>query len=320
MSSAVPVSKYKHIFVSGPPRAGTTLIELVLSAHSMITITPETLFIQQLFKRFQPGKKLDKDEIGSVIQIMKVDRKLNSWPKFNLDTFIKRYPLEPGMSVGEILDCVFRFYAEQISSGTEYLGNKKGLYASGYGPYAKKLFPDAKFLYIVRDPRDITRSVLDNLSKSSLAEAAGKCWIRDRHIRKMVKLFPNDTLVLRYEDLVLEPERTCLLICNFLAVPFDEGMLTFYKLNPNSERLIGVTKNIHPHTTTPFNPGLIEQWKRKRYFTSEELQNIEALTGSYMKRYGYKAETSSNKTSIAVTRVKMLLRLGYRELRRKIAK
>jgi hypothetical protein len=307
--------KCKHVFVSGPPRAGTTLLQLVLSAHPMITVTPETRFIRQLFNgRFAPHKKLNQDEIEFVTQLMRSDAKLNSWPAFKLEDSLGK--LHQGMTTSQILDSLFQTFAEHTNGGTDYLGNKKDLYSTGYGPYTKKVFPDAKFVYIVRDPRDVTRSIVEHLSGRALAEAAATCMNRDRHIVKMLEMFPHDTLVIRYEDLVSEPERVCRRMCDFLSVPFDEQMCTFYEMNPDGSRLIGVTKEIHPHTTTPFNPDLIGQWKKKRCFTAKELQTIEAIAGDYMKRYGYKPEAPPGGITAAVTRLKMLLKLWYQQLRR----
>jgi hypothetical protein len=310
--------KCKHVFVSGPPRAGTTLLQLVLSAHPMITVTPETRFIRQLFNgRFAPHKKLNQDEIEFVTQLMRSDAKLNSWPTFNLEDSLGK--LHQGMTISQILDSLFQTFAEHTNGGTDYLGNKKDLYSTGYGPYTKKVFPDAKFVYIVRDPRDVTRSLLENVSGYTLTGAAAVCMERDRFIVKMMELFPSDVLVVRYEDLVLEPERVCRSMCDFLKVPFDERVLTFYKMNLDGSRLMGVSKHIHPHTTTPFNPDLIGQWKKKRCFTAEELQTIEAITRDYMKRYGYEPEAPPDEIAAAVTRLKMWARFWYRYFRRIMA-
>jgi hypothetical protein len=305
----------KHVFVSGPPRAGTTLLRLVLSAHPLITVTPETHLIGKLFERhFAPGRKLNQNEMEFVIQLMRSDVKLNSWPAFYLDEFLEQIPRHRGLTVAQVLDSLFRAFAKCIDSGTDYLGNKKGLYATGYGPYTKRVFPDAKFIYTVRDPRDVTRSILENLSGRSLVEAAATCSDRNRHMIRMRDLFPDDVLIVRYEDLVSEPEQACRRVCDFLGAVFDERMLTFYEANPDFSLLVGATRDIHPHTISPFNPGLIGQWKK--ILTIEELQTIEAITRDYMKRYGYKPEALSGGLVEMTARFRTSLRLWYRHFRK----
>ena len=312
--------KYRHIFVSGPPRSGTTLLQLVLSAHHMVTISPETSFIQQLFnKKYLPTKKLTKEEIKSLIKTMKADNKLNTWPKFNLNSFFEEYPLRQGMTVAEILDRLFLCYANLLSGGFYYIGNKKGLFADGYGPYTKTVFPESKFIYIVRDPRDMIHSVLMNLPEYSMIKAAETYVIRCRNILKMAAAYPKDTLIVKYEDLVSDPSRTCRTICYFLEIPFDERMLNFYEFNLDGNGLIGLTTNIHLNTTTPFNPDLIGQWIKKEFFTIKDIQTIEALAFNYMERFGYNFESQLSRTQSKFIRLKIFALSRYKIFRDKIA-
>jgi hypothetical protein len=283
------VSEHKHLFVAGPQRSGTTLLQLVLSAHPLITVTPEAQFITRLFAEdYAPEQPLNQTQKQVAIALMRDDQKLNSWPSFNLEDFLAIVPWQTDLTLRQLLDFLFRFFAKQTHSGTDYLGNKKSLYASKpHGRYTKRIFPDAKFIYIVRDPRDVTRSMLKNLAPSSLEKAARICQRRGRNIAEMMELFPDDVLIVRYEDLILTPEPVSRRICEFLSIPYEAQMLRFYELNSDGSRLIGVTKDIHPQTTTPFNPNLIGQWQKQACFTTQELQTIETITCNYMSQYGY---------------------------------
>ena len=135
----------------------------------------------------------------------------------------------------------------------------------------------------------------------------------------MMKGYPNDTLTVRYEDLVSDPERVCRRICDFLNVPFDKKMLTFYELNLNGAGLISVTTDMHTNTTTPFNPDLIGQWMKKDFFTAKDIQTIEALAYNYMKRFGYKFESQISRVQSKFIQLKILVLSYYQILRCKIA-
>ncbi len=284
------MSESKHLFVAGPQRSGTTLLQLILSAHPQITVTPEAQFICQLFSlKFPVKSPLKPSQKDIVIALMRNDEKLQTWPNFNLEEFISKVYWE---TIYDLLDLLFRFFAVKNHSGTDYLGNKKGLYATQHsGKKIKDIFTDAKFIYIVRDPRDIIHSIQKNLRPRLLSEAANICRFRGRGIQKMSENFPDDVWIVRYEDLIINPETVCRQICKFLRVLFDVQMLNFYKLNTDGSRLIGVTKDIHPHTMTPFNPDLIGQWQKTNCFNREELQIIETITGDYMIQYGYEFHT-----------------------------
>jgi hypothetical protein len=280
------MSESKHLFVAGPQRSGTTLLQLILSAHPLITVTPEAQFICQLFSLKLPLKfPLKQTGKDTIIALMRNDDKLKTWPNFNLEEFMATVSWE---TINQLLDLLFRFFAEQNHGGIDYLGNKKGFYTNErMGQKIKDIFPDAKFIYIVRDPRDIIHSMQKNFPPRLLSKAANICQIRGIQMQKMRKNFPDDVLIIRYEDLIINPETLCSQICDFLGVLFDGQMLNFYKLNTDGSRLIGVTKDIHPNTMTPFNPDLIGQWEKTNCFNSEELQTIETITRDYMNQYGY---------------------------------
>ncbi len=283
------MNKSKHLFVAGPQRSGTTLLQLVLSAHSQITITPEAKFTAQLLaQNWSPELPLNQSQKEFAIAIMRDDAKLKSWPSFNLEDFLATVPWPNDLTIAQLLDSLFRFFARQTNGGTDYLGNKKGLYAhEKLGLKIKGIFPDAKFVHIVRDPRDIVRSMLKNLVPRSLEQAAKICQSRGRHMAAMREHFPDDVLVVRYEDLILTPEVVCRRICDFLGLIFDPQMLRFYELNADGSRLLGVTQEIHPHTKSYFNPELIGQWQKLNCFSTEELHKIEAIACDYMNWYGY---------------------------------
>ncbi len=311
-----------HIFVSGgSPRSGKTLLRLVLSAHPLITITPETHFIQQLFrKRIPPYKRLNRKELVVVMQLMKADVKLNSWPAFCLHDFLKKLSSQVGITIAQLIDNLFFTFAKQTNGGTAYLGNKKGLYAEGYGLFTKKVFPDAKFIYIVRDPREAIRSTIKHISGYSLIKAAETCLLRYYYITRMRKCFPEDVLAIRYEDLVTKPEQICRILCDFLQISFDEQMLRFYELNRNSERLMGATKDTHQETTMPFKPDLIEKWQKEVCFSGKELQFIESIAHKYMKKFHYSLVTSPSTLALTATQLKVLSRCWCQDLRRRITK
>lgn len=319
MLDSSPRSASKHLFVSGPPRAGTTLLRLVLSAHPKITITPEARFIRKLFnKEFPPCERLNQEEMASIVNLMRSDVKLGEWPTFRLKAFIKESSSLPPLRVAEFLDRLFRSFALQVNSGIGYLGNKKDLYAEGFGPYTKRLFPDAKFIYIFRDPRDVSRSIVKNLEGRSLLDAAALCSYRRRYVKWMNRTYPADVLTVRYEDLVLKPEEICQGMCDFLGLAFDEQMVRFYETNEDYSLLIESTHDIHRHTTTPFNPDLIGQWKRSDLFSEGDLQMVESATRDYMREFGYETMTSLSNVRATAIYLRVQATFWFRHIKRRL--
>lgn len=279
-----------HLFIGGPPRSGTTLLELMLSAHPAVTVAPEAIFIERLIAlRLPPRKPLTVTGANLVRRAMFEDRKLSAWPRFDRDEFLASGVVRPGVRPADILDAMFLCYARLHDGGTQWIGNKKGVYAEVAGLYLKQVFPDAKFVFIVRDPRDAVPSIVSKLNYSP-ARAARQIVRRGIYISSMCDKFPEDFHFLRYEDLVIDPLPTCERLCKFLDLEPSPRMLDFHKVNREGARLLGDKKTIHQHTRGPLNPTLVERWRRDLPARKADLAEIEAPTTSFMARFGYYAE------------------------------
>jgi hypothetical protein len=288
-----------HLFVGGPPRSGTTLLELVLSAHPDVTVTPEAEFIERLVTfRWPSQRALTAAEADVVRKAMLEDQKLSAWPGFDRDEFLASGAVRPGMRLADVLDALFLWYARLHDGGTRWVGNKKGVYAEPSGVYFKKIFPDAKFVFIVRDPRDAVPSMIAQLGYSSARRAATQIALRGAHISRMCGRSPKDFCVVRYEDLVLHPLATCAGLCKFLELEPSSRMLEFYKTNKGGARLLANRKAIHGQTQSPLNPALVARWRQDSSADGARLAEIEETAASFMTRFGYDAELSPQGAAI----------------------
>ncbi len=276
----------KHLFVAGLPRSGTTLLELVLSAHEQIVITPETYFIQQwIGGEKTPDAVLNAGSRRRLFALMKGDEKLAAWPHFDLDDFLSLEPFNPGVTFATVLDALFLHYAGLHGKQPTVVGNKKGLYVTS-GATVKALFPDARFVFIVRDPRDVTMSIVANFRKGVEATAEDIA-NRFRRMNKMRSAYGRDVKIIRYEDLVLQPEATCRELAAFAGVDESQSMLQFYLQNRQGERLLANRRSIHGNTQRPFDPELVCRWKKGQGLESEELATVDARTTEMRAQFGY---------------------------------
>lgn len=312
---------HQYLFLAGAPRSGTTLLQLVLSAHPEILITPETTVFQDIcFWKPDPQSEMTPKAFNHVVQMIHDDPKLNTWPNFSPNDFIENLQMLEAPTLCKIFDSLFSDYARNVGKRCKYLGNKKGLTAQGYGPYLKRMFPSSKFIFIVRDPRDIVRSIIENLSPQTLEQVASMCSRRFRFMERLRRSFPMDTHFVHYEELVTEPERACRAMCQFLGVDFDNQMLHYYESNRDGSNLIGVTRQIHKNTTRPFSPELIQQWKKKDCYSPNQLRTLERLAWPYMNAYGYARESSPATILEALIRLRMHLRFLIEDTRTALAR
>ena len=287
-----PKEDSSHLFLAGPPRGGTTLLRILLSEHPKIEISPEAKFVTELFHSATNVQgKLSPEKIKDILEILRKEKKLNQWPGFSFEELRKVITSLSGPDLSEIFHAIFMYFAEEQNKEPEYVGNKKGVYALGYGKSMKKIFPGSKYIYILRDPRDVARSTHKNLAKGWI-EAAIQCQIRAWFFEEMTRLHPADTKFVKYEDLVRHTEETTKKICKFLEIEFNSDMLNFHKNTQDDTHLLNSTKDIHQNTKKPPDPSLIGQWKDNEFMDSRKVAKVESLTGDLMEKFGYQFKTS----------------------------
>ena len=121
-----------------------------------------------------------------------------------------------------------------------------------------RIWPDAKFIYIYRDGRDVARSCMGMGWAGNLWTASQR-WIDAEQLWAQFRptLDPERCTEIQFEELLARPEEELTRICAFLGVPYDASMLSY----PDDS------------TYEPPDPKLCYQWKRK--LSPEELQLVE---------------------------------------------
>lgn len=151
-------------------------------------------------------------------------------------------------------------------------------------------FPNAKYVFQVRDPRDFALSCkkarFDLPAMASIAHTT-KIWAMDQHAALSVlhSLGPERVFVQRYEDLVANPENVLQALCAFLGVDFESDLLTFNE-KESAKRSADFRgwKNLNrPFMST-------NTAKYKSGLSAREIRAIEFRLGPSMQRFGYELD------------------------------
>ena len=145
--------------------------------------------------------------------------------------------------------------------------------ATSYIFYAREildLMPDARFLYLLRNPYDICASEKRRAPRKDRLWAGVVSWNRGlRLATKLCKDFPKRLLIVRYEDIVADPVQLFRKVFDFVGVPFREKYLDVPHVNRSEA----------PHTWTSSTRGLTSS--RVYYYTdilsSTELAAVDML-------------------------------------------
>ena len=150
-------------------------------------------------------------------------------------------------------------------------------------------FEDPKFVYFVRDPRDMALSWKLSPNLRGCVIRAGNTWKRDQ--KKYLKIFScllrqNRAILMRYEDLLTDSEESLNNLCKFLNVEFESKLLKFRcsDLTIKNANSSADWKNLNrPLMKANFN-------KYQDSLTDEEIKYVECLCHKEMDILGYKRE------------------------------
>ena len=190
-------------------------------------------------------------------------------------------------AVAYLFETIQRSYAK----GKDYrLIAFKEVWSNEFFPALRRGFPNAKCLMIIRDPRSVVASKI----------ATGEPYpygFMGRQWRKLACLsaylnhhYKNDVLLVRYEDLVSNPEAYIRNICSFCEVAFKEELLdmSLYKDGRNEEWKQNTS--FSDSATTSINKGTLDKWKS--ILSPSELSTLELYTYDWMQAFGYTPENT----------------------------
>lgn len=267
-SPALPAPK---AFIVGAPWSGASRLSLMLNAHPMMAMTPDTGFIPAIAHLPTSARDLRSLFWKTVIEFR---QNQSQWNNYTLDAEQFRVALdliEP-FSLAEGLRCFYGLYAARFNKtrcGDKTLAHARLM------TLIQELIPEARFIHIIRDGRDSVASLRQQPSAPSqdVAWLAG-AWAREVERCRAQSGALHHYLEVKFEDLLQSPCTVLQQVCTFLDLPFDESLCerpeTALNCPNHSEAAAG-------------------HWRDE--FTVEERQSFHAVAGQLLEDLGY--ETAS---------------------------
>jgi hypothetical protein len=248
------------VFVVGASRSGTTLMSRILNSSDWVTIANENHFLGHLvpwegaryrFRKF--GDLSDDDNVRKLVDYLysggfQRDSKhrpvsyhwlwIIEW--VDKEDFLQRI-LETDRSDRALFTVMMKVYADHF--GRPIMGEKTPAHLR-YVSTLMEWFSNAKVIHMFRDPRGVFVSDLRRRKKLPVTfpfkqlnrfEFFLKLFIMLQtsavwfeavlRYHKYAKLYPNNYLLVKFEDLVTEPEKHIRRVCDFLEIEFQDKML-----------------------------------------------------------------------------------------------
>jgi hypothetical protein len=159
-----------------------------------------------------------------------------------------------------VREFTLRLYAERTRPGARYFLDKTPRYHLILDEIFT-LFPDARFVFLWRNPLAVIASMLDTWHRGHWYLYFFKIDLFEGFERLFVahEKYENRAFSIRYEDLISEPELSCKDICLYLDLPFEPAMIADFQ----SVQLSGdMGDPTGVKTYTSISDGSLDKWKQ----------------------------------------------------------
>lgn len=243
----------KPIFLICSPRTGSTLLQRILASHSKISSEGETHLLLPLLYAIR------KEGVYSEYNHQQTFRGIRN--------FLYVLPDKTDSYLRRIQKLVISLFNEAANEGAVYFLDKTPFYPL-IAEDIIRTFPDGKFIVLWRNPLAMISSVV-----RQWGERRGRGWFLYpvynvltkgiTHLVDTTQKYKESVLVVKFEELIENPELELKKIMTYLELEFEEEMLkNFSKINMNGK--LGDPTGVKRYQSISREP--LEKWKKTLAF------------------------------------------------------
>lgn len=276
-------------FIIGRGRSGTTLLSSILNKYEEVLATHENQFMLVFHKKFSKKKKWHKTDIDYILNNLWIKQNMMSllW-KIDMEKLKKTlYHFLPLMNYNRL--CKIIYCAHNNFSQTNTIIIDKNPIYSFHVKKWKALFPDAKFIILIRDYRAQYLSMSNNKMKPFLKNRFQSFWnYTYGFLLNETSLTKENSIIIKYENLILNTQNTTTTILSFLKInphKVKSNSLTYISLNPTDSIIEKGFLERHQNVNKPINPSSISKWKQQ--LSTSTIKKLETYNGYLGLKFAY---------------------------------
>lgn len=280
------------VIILGSERSGTNLLRVILHSHSEIVSPPPAGFIDALMpiqaRYFPEGRP---DYLSQLIDDVIVMTKTHHDPwDINLDAEAIKERLADQSSLLNIFCTVNDIYAEQKGRRL-WVSKEPGLFK--YIREVAEFIPDAKFVYLVRDGRDVAASMLHGHLHEFHMYYAAHSWVSTQRFCLAAMADPaikSRIHIMKYEGLLEDPQIEVSKLMQFVGLPYEARQLDFHK-NKNVVEYASKSR-FWKNLSKPIDRNNMGRYKQK--LSAKEIGIFETVARGELSALGYQPETTED--------------------------
>jgi len=263
------------IFLFSLPRSGSTLLQRVLMTHSQISSVAEPWIMLPFSYSYKSTGVLS--EYGHGISFTAIEDFINNLPNKEHDYY------------DALKNFVSTLYAKQCKNNELYFLDKTPRYYLII-PEILKTFPDAKFIFLFRNPIHVMSSMMQTWSRGGFREMYA--YERDlnlgpKALSEGFELLADKALAIQYEQFVSDPEMYLEKICEYLDIAVEGSMLELFSVQNTKGRMGDSTGRYEYKSVSTCS---IDKWKQTfstNYRKKIAFKYLNSIDESVLRIQGY---------------------------------
>lgn len=279
------------LFTFGFERSGTTLLSMLLGAHPELAVpfSPVGLWYRYWERLPAYGDISDAGNRRKLLEDLAAEDRIRMW-----DYRVQAGSVEEGLQGASFPDIVEAFHARYAALASKRLWVLHDIANLYYMDVANRWFPSARFLHLVRDVRDVALSHKGyRYGSGNVCEVAAR-WREDvgGNLKMGSMLGQDRYLVIRYEDLVTDPEGTLKRCCAFAEIDYSDSMLN-YRAEVD-KKVPADKRSLWPTLGDGVGRSAVGRWRER--LGAREVMAIEEIAEPVMRRLDYDAPLAKSRS------------------------
>lgn len=271
----------KPIFIVSAPRSGSTLLRLILDAHPNIAV-PSPAWLYEFVTPFlySYGDLSEEANFRELVNDMIAMPTIKEWtPDFTADELVANCPTRT-------FKAAYSYLHEKVAEDVGKIRWGEKSPRNGY--WIKEIkadFPDAQFVHIVRDGRDMAIDISQSQAMRPCSILMGAHFWQhyvSGITRDLAELPEGDGYTIKYEAMCADPEPELKKLCDFLGEDFDGRML---RHNETESARSWSSIRQHAATGAAISTKYCEMYKAR--LKGDDAAVLESVIGDLLRHYDF---------------------------------